>query len=66
MSGKKSLPKDADLANVEKALKRAAKAARSLAEKTQTPCYIVKEGIIVNVAERETAYRPERRKPSEQ
>lgn len=41
--------------NVEKALKRAAKTARSLAEKTQTPCYVVKDGKIVNVAERETA-----------
>lgn len=65
MSGKKTLPKDADLANVEKALKRAAKTARSLAEKTQTPCYVVKDGKIINVAERETAYRPARRKPSE-
>jgi hypothetical protein len=65
MSGKKIVPKDADLANVEKALKRAAKTARSLAEKTQTPCYVVKDGKIINVTERETAYRPARRKTSE-
>ncbi len=50
MRGKKALPKDPDLANVEKALKRVAKTARSLAEKTQTPCYVVKDGKIVNVA----------------
>ena len=65
MSGKKPLPKDSDLANVEKALKRAAKTARELAKQTHTPCYVVKDGKIVNVAERETPYRPARRKPSE-
>jgi predicted GNAT family acetyltransferase len=62
---KKTLPKDADLANVEKALKRAAKTARSLAEKTQTPCYVVKDGKIINVAERDAVYLPAGRKPSE-
>lgn len=65
MSGKKALPKDADLANVEKALKRAAKTARSLAEKTHTPCYVVKDGKIVNVAESQAEYRPAKGKPSE-
>lgn len=34
MTAKKSLPNDPDLANVEKALKRAGKAARELARKT--------------------------------
>ena len=42
MTAKKNLPKDADLANVEKALKRAGKAARELARKTHTPCYVIK------------------------
>jgi diaminopimelate decarboxylase len=64
MSGKKSLPKNSNLAGVEKALKRAAKAARTLAKKTHTPCYVVKEGKIVNIAERQAEYRPTRRKPS--
>jgi len=64
MSGKKALPKDSDLANVEKALKRSAKTARSLAEKTRTPCYIVKDGKIINVAEGEVEYRPTKLKPS--
>jgi len=63
MSDKKSLPKDSNLAGVEKALKRAAKAARTLAKKTHTPCYVVKEGKIVNIAERQEAYRPSKRKP---
>jgi predicted GNAT family acetyltransferase len=62
MSGKKALPKDADLANVEKALKRSAKTARLLAEKTHTPCYVVKDGKIVNVAESQAEYRPAQRK----
>lgn len=48
----KSLPKDPDLTNVEKALKRAGKEARELARKTHTPCYVVENGKIVNVAER--------------
>lgn len=51
MRAKKELPKDPDLAGVETALKRAAKSARALARRTKTPCYIVKDGKIVNVAE---------------
>jgi hypothetical protein len=61
---KKKLPNDSDLANVEKALKRAAKAARSLAKKTRTPCYVVKNGEIVNVAERHSDYVSAPRKGS--
>jgi hypothetical protein len=63
MTAKKNQPKDADLANVEKALKRAGKVARELARKTHTPCYVVKEGKIVNIAEGKTGYRSAR-KPS--
>ncbi|HET6419634.1 MAG TPA: hypothetical protein VFG19_05720 [Geobacteraceae bacterium] len=58
MSDKKSLPKDTDLAGAEKALKRAAKAARTLARKTKTPCYVIEEGKIVNIAERHAKYHP--------
>jgi len=65
MTAKKNLPKDADLANVEKALKRAAKTALDLARKTHTPCYVVKEGKIVNVAERQADYRPEKKKSTD-
>jgi len=62
MTAKKNLPKDADLANVEKALKRAGKAARELARKTHTPCYVVKEGKIVNVAEGQAVCRHEEKR----
>jgi diaminopimelate decarboxylase len=62
MSDKKALPEDSDLAGVEKALKRAAKAARTLARKTRTPCYVIEEGKIVNIAERRAVYRPSKRK----
>ncbi len=65
MTAKKNLPKDPDLANVEKALMRAGKAARELARKTHTPCYVIKEGKIVNVAEGQADYRPEEKKPSD-
>jgi hypothetical protein len=64
MSDKKKLPTDSDLAGVDAAFKRAAKAALTLARKTGTPCYIVKEGRIVNSAERQEAYRPSKRKPA--
>lgn len=47
--------------NVEKALKRAGKSARELARRTHTPCYVVKDGKIVNVAEQQTDYRPEKK-----
>ncbi|KAF0221716.1 MAG: hypothetical protein FD174_47 [Geobacteraceae bacterium] len=52
MSVKKELPKDPDLAGVDKALKRAAKSARTLARQTKTPCYVVKDGKIVDIARR--------------
>lgn len=51
MKVKNKLPTDPDLAGVETALRRAAKSARALARRTKTPCYIVKDGKIVNVAE---------------
>lgn len=52
MSAKKQLPKDPDLAGVDKALKRAAKSARMLARQTKTPCYVVKDGKIVDISSR--------------
>lgn len=59
MPSKKDLPKDPDLANVEMALRRAGKAARELARKTHTPCYVLKGGKIVDIAEGQTDYRHE-------
>jgi predicted GNAT family acetyltransferase len=61
MAEKKRKPKDPDLANVEKALKRAAKSARLLAKKTKTPCYVVEEGNVVNVAETHATYGARRK-----
>ena len=52
MTAKKQLSIDSDLAGVDKALKRAAKSAHTLARQTNTPCYVVKDGEIVDIAER--------------
>lgn len=53
MTVKKQLPKGPDLAGVEKALKRAAKSALASARKTKTPCYVMKDGKIVDIAGRQ-------------
>jgi len=50
MNVKKQLPKDPDLAGVGKALIRAAKSAQTLARQTKTPCYVVKDGKIVDIS----------------
>ena len=52
MTTKKQIPIDSDLAGVDKALRRAAKSAHALARQTKTPCYVVKDGKIVDIAER--------------
>ena len=49
---KANLPKDPDLLGSVQAMKRSAANALKLARKTHTPCYVVKDGNIVNVAER--------------
>jgi hypothetical protein len=40
---------NAEFSAVDAALRRAAKSAHNLARKTKTPCYIWKDGAIVNV-----------------
>lgn len=52
MKIKKSLPRDADLAGAGKALKRAAKTARELSQKTNTPFYVYEDGKIINALKR--------------
>lgn len=52
MTARKLLPIDPDLVGVENALRRAAKSALKLARQTKTPCYVVKDGLLVNIAER--------------
>lgn len=49
---KENLPNDPDLLGSVQAMKRSAVSALKLARKTHTPCYVVKDGKIVNVAER--------------
>ena len=51
------LPKDPDLLGSVQAMKRSAVNALKLARKTHTPCYVVKDGKIVNVAERQKTSR---------
>ena len=46
---KKILEKDSELAGVDKALRRAAKRALELAIQTGTPCYVLKNGKIVDL-----------------
>lgn len=54
------LPKDPDLLGSIQAMKRSAANALKLARKTHTPCYVVKNGKIVNVAERQKTSRTEK------
>ena len=48
-----------EFADVDAAIKRAAKAALALARKTKTPCYIWKDGAIVNLTEKHTMKKPD-------
>ena len=49
MRTKKTLPEDSDLAGVDKALRRAARKAKELAVKTQTPLYVFENGKVVDL-----------------
>lgn len=55
MNIKTKTPINAEFAGIDAALKRAAKAAHLLARKTNTPCYIWKDGKIVNLTEKSVA-----------
>jgi predicted GNAT family acetyltransferase len=52
MDKKPKTPLNEEFAGIDAALKRAAKAAHLLARKTKTPCYIWKDGQIVDIAAR--------------
>lgn len=61
MNKKTKTPLNAEFAGIDAALKRAAKAAHLLARKTKTPCYIWKDGKIVNLTKKnggETGQKP--------
>jgi hypothetical protein len=55
MNTKPKMPLNAEFAGIDAALKRAAKAAHLLALKTKTPCYIWKDGKIVDISGRKKA-----------
>lgn len=46
-------PKDRDLAGSMAALKRAAKQALALARRTGTPCWVMRDGKLVDLAKRQ-------------
>ena len=46
------MPMNDEFAAVDAVLKRAAKVAHTLARQTKTPCYIWKDGAIVNMTEK--------------
>ena len=49
MTSQSKSKENADFAAIDTALKRAAKAAHTLARKTKTPCYIWKDGVIIDL-----------------
>ena len=63
MSRKSMMPLTAEFAGIDAALKRAAKAAHLLARKTKTPCYIWKDGQIVDITAKQNKPAQGRRTP---
>ena len=59
MSKRTKPAENAEFADVDAAIKRAAKSALALARKTKTPCYIWKDGAIVNLTEKHTTKKPD-------
>lgn len=52
MNPTKPLPTDPDLLGSMQAIKRAAQRAREIAEATNTPCYVMQDGKIVDISQR--------------
>lgn len=63
MRAKKTMPKDSDLAGATEAIIRAAKSARVIAQKTKTPCYVMKDGKIVDLTKGAKKTTKSRRAP---
>lgn len=61
---KKSGPKDTDLQGVEKALKRSAENALKLARATKTPCYVMKDGKLIDLVKEKSVKRLKQTKRS--
>lgn len=55
MTRKQKLAENPEFIGMDAALRRAAKAAHALARKTKTPCYIWKDGRIVDITAQRTA-----------
>ena len=64
MRTKKALPKNSDLAGVDKALRRAARKAKELAVKTQTPLYVFENGKVVDLTRQKRKAGTGIKKPS--
>lgn len=64
MRTKKELPEDSDLAGVDKALRRAARKAKELAVKTQTPLYVFENGKVVDLTKQKRKAGEGIKKPS--
>lgn len=64
MRTKKTLPEDSDLAGVDKALRRAARKAKELAVKTQTPLYVFENGKVVDLTKQKRKAGEGIKKPS--
>jgi hypothetical protein len=60
MNRKLKLPENTEFAGIDAALRRAAKAAHTLARKTKTPCYIWKDGQIVDITKQKKNSSPSR------
>ena len=58
MSKRTKSAENTEFADVDAAIKRAAKAALALARKTKTPCYVWKDGAIVNLTEKHAIKKP--------
>ena len=52
MNPSKPLPTDPDLLGSMQAIQRAAQRAREIAEATNTPCYVMQDGKIIDIARR--------------
>lgn len=55
MNKKANFPENPEFAGIDAALRRAAKAALALARKTKTPCYVWRDGQIVDIAAKRKA-----------
>ncbi|MDB5816164.1 MAG: hypothetical protein JWN23_3281 [Rhodocyclales bacterium] len=49
-ANKRQMPTDPDFVGAQQAIKRAAQRAREVAEATNTPCYVMQDGKIIDIA----------------